>query len=739
MKPIKNKILAIILPLIFVLHGQAQTNIIIKAPFVADDHTMKISWNAQTGAVYQVESADSLTGAGDQGLQWVIRESDCASKGTNAEWMDVGSPQWIPRILPTRYQPMRFYRVAQVKQATLTPPPSVTLQLDQSNLVSGFFNATASVTYADTNQQMSSLKIFVDGQEIDSAADDTLSATINSCEWPIGKHEIYAVVTTVDAGETLPDSDDQTETNAAKFAICVSASQFVTFSNYISEFFVSTPFFDPAQGQTQEVMAVFPEDTCWNCYVLDYNYNPVREFSGQSSSLDVTWDGTDSSGNPTYYGFYDYYIEARPMRFGCPPGSSSMSSARVSSARSTSSATISPSSQQLPARIQFNELGGIQEIISNPALFAEKTTLRSSVASSVPDERVITYVGTTEFINGVPAYLYPPEPDESSLSARASRSASRAGATPMDAGSGGSTFDDGVYTTDFPNRVPGNLFKGFAGVVGLGSQGHHPHSPSFPLPPGGVISLSHPPYGALHNATVIADGFSKQMVKYGWRTGFNLKDDNLNSTNLFPALGAGSGDGTFAKYCHFGLLVGHMTATSYTDPDYYVTHSFFPVYNTVQPGRYQWIPLPGMDFGKNDGSSPLKWMGLYGCNSLRYEDADDMWTHFELPMPPNLRLLLGSEEGVFIHPSFGPRFADDLNNSMSIVDAWCEAAGYADTQTAKSLRYRFTMGTRHMSYAYRDDSQGGSWRTISDSIWNWGSDISTDWYDINYTTRQVYP
>ncbi len=717
---------------------QAQTNINIKAPIAADDHTMKISWNAEAGAVYQVESADSLTDIGSQGLQWVIRESDCASKGTNAEWMDVGSPQWIPRILPPRFQPMRFYRVAKVKQATLTPPPTVTLQLDQSNLVSGFINAAASVTYADTNQQMSSLKIFVDGQEIDSAADDSLSATINSCEWPNGQHEIYAVVTTVDAGETLPDSDDETETNAANFAIGVSASQFVTFSNYISEFFVTTPFFDPAQGQTQEVMAAFPEDTCWNLYVLDYNYNPVQEFSGQSSSLDVTWDGTDGNGNQTYYGFYDYYIEARPLRFGCPSGPTSMSSARMLAGRSTSSAISSSSSQQLPARIQFNELGGIQEIINTPSLNPLPSE-EMEMAASLSAERVITYVGTNEFINGVPAILYPPEPDESLTSTRAARAGLRTGAIPMDGGSGGSTFDDGVYTTDFPNRVPGNLFKGYAGIVGVGSQGHHPHSPSFPLPPGGVISLSHPPYGALHNATVIADGFSKQMVKYGWRTGFNLKDDNLNSTNLFPVLGAGSGDGTFAKNCHFGLLVGHMTATSYTDPDYYVTHSFFPVYNTVQPGRYQWIPLPGMDFGKNDGSSPLKWMCLYGCNSLRYEDADDMWTHFVLPMPPNLRLLLGSEEGVFIHPSFGPRFADDLNNSMSIVDAWCEAAGYADIQTAKSLRYRFTMGTRHMSYAYRDDSQGGSWRTISDSIWNWGSDISTDWYDINYTTRQVYP
>jgi hypothetical protein len=112
------------------------------------------------------------------------------------------------------------------------------------------------------------------------------------------------------------------------------------------------------------------------------------------------------------------------------------------------------------------------------------------------------------------------------------------------------------------------------------------------------------------------------MVKYGWRTGFNLKDDDFNSTNLFPVLGGGSGQGTFSKYCHFGLVVGHMTATAYTDPDYYVTHSFVPVYNSKQPGRYQWLPLPGMDFG--NGSSPLMWMALYGCNSLRYEDADDI-------------------------------------------------------------------------------------------------------------------
>jgi hypothetical protein len=299
------------------LHSQAQTNIIIKSPVVADDHTMKIRWNAETGAVYQVESADSLTDIGSQGFQWIIRESDCPSKGTNAEWMDVGDSQWIPRILPPRFQPMRFYRVTKIKQATLTPPPAVTLQLDQSNVANGFITATLNLTYADTNQSVSSVKLFVDGQEIYTTTDESSSTYINSCEWPNGQHEIYAVATTVDYGETLPDSDDETVTNAANFAIGVSPSQSVTFSNYISEFFVSIPFFDPAVGQMQEVVATFPEDTCWNLYVLDSTYTPVRQFSGDSSTLYVAWDGTDGNGNQLPYGFYDYYIQARPSQFGC--------------------------------------------------------------------------------------------------------------------------------------------------------------------------------------------------------------------------------------------------------------------------------------------------------------------------------------------------------------------------------------------------------------------------------------
>src|SRR5437667_5005127 len=122
MKTIKQGIIAAI-ALLAALRGQAQTNIVIQSPVIAQDLTGKISWNSETGGVYQVWAADSLSDVGPQGLQWIIREANCASKGTNAEWMDVGDPLWIPRILPPRFQPMRFYRVQKISQATMTPPP----------------------------------------------------------------------------------------------------------------------------------------------------------------------------------------------------------------------------------------------------------------------------------------------------------------------------------------------------------------------------------------------------------------------------------------------------------------------------------------------------------------------------------------------------------------------------------------------------------------------------------------
>lgn len=685
----------------------------------------------------------------------MLREANCASKGTNAEWMDVGDPLWIPRVFPPRFQPTRFYRVKKVNQATLTPPPVVTVSLTQTNGVLGDLYATVNVSLVDTNQQLSDVGLFVDGQKLYTVANENFTAFINSCEWPNGPHEIYAVATMVDTGETLPQCDDCIETNAANFAIGVSSSQFVTFSNYISQFFVSVPFFDPTAGQTQEVIATFPEDTCWRLTVLNYLDQPVRQFTNTSPSLYVAWDGNDGSGNPLPFGFYDYYIEARPSRFGCPSGMGT-AAMMTSSALSADSTSDTPSEATAKAGIfsrsamQFNRgASGISEHISIPSLNPAPPAPVEMAVESIAPELVVSYAvaddGTTnELINGVPAILYPPNffstEDHSPASA-----ALLADAQPMDSGASTSDFSDQTYTTRTPNRIPGQLFMGHAGTVGVGWQGHHPKSPAYALPNGGVISPTRPPYGPIASSSKIANSFINVMGASGWRTAFNLGDDNFNSTNLFPIMGPGTGTSSYATKCNFGMYVGHMTATARTDSDLGCTHSWFPIYNSAQSGSYQWIPLPECDFGPPNGASPLLWMAMYGCNSLQNQDWNDMWSKFLLPMPPNIRLLLGSEEGIFVHPVFGWRFAADMNGlttpnntPMTIAASWYDAAAEADRQTAKSLKWKFLMGTRHMTVSYRDNTQGGSWKTIQDSLWNWSNDISYDWFDVSLDEQQVH-
>jgi hypothetical protein len=737
--------------------SQAQTNIFIQSPVIAADQTAKISWNSQVGAVYQVWSADALAGVGPQGLQWIIRNGNCASKGTNAEWMDVGDPLWIPRILPPRLQPERFYRVEQVGHATLTPP-IVTVQLSQTNgAISGDLYATVNVTLVDTNEQLSGVNLIVDGQKFFTAGDYSFTAFINSCEWPNGPHEIYAVATTVDTGETLPTSEAEIATNAANIGIGVSASQFGIFSNYISQYFVAVPFFDPTAGQTQEVVALFPENTCWRLTVLDYQDNPVRQFTNQSPSLYVAWDGNDASGNPLPFGFYDYYIEARPAQYGCPNGEGT-NSPMIGSSLNFASKSGVPSQATAKAGVfsraamQFRRgASGVSEHISIPSL----NPTPPPVARAPLPKRVITYkVGadgkTNEFIDGVPAILYPPDPPLVITEPHTGTSMLSGAVTYSPDGANGPqtpNYGDGIYTTRTATRIPGALFMGHAGTIGVGYQGHHPSSPFFSLPNGGVISSMNPPYGPLRNASAIASSFVDVMAASAWRAAFNLGDDNFNSTNLFPVLGPNSGTSVYATMCNFGMYVGHMTATARTDSDYGCTHSWFPIYNSSQSGSYQWIALPSCDFGPPNGASPLLWMALYGCNSLQVQDWNDMWTKFLLPFPPNLRLLLGSPDGIFIHPIFGWRFAADMNGlttpnniPMTIAGSWYDAASVADQATSKSLRYKILgLGTRHMTVCYRDDTQGGAWKTLQDSLWNWSGNISYDWLDVSLDEQQVYP
>lgn len=761
------------------------TQLVLQTPRVrSDDHrSVFLHWNAETGAVYQVESADALDADGPQGLKWLIRDSDCISKGTNAEWMDVGDSRWVPRVLHPVFQTQRFYRVQKVNQATNTPPV-LSVQLSQTNGITGNFIVSVSVSVADTNQSLNSVSLFVDGQRlgsIPSFPSTNFGVWINSTEWPNGPHEIYANATIADSAETTPENDAQADpTNATVYAVGVSPSQLVTFSNYISQFFVATPYFQA--GQTQEVVAQFEQDSYWRVTVVNYQDTEVRRFEGQGTSCYAAWDGNDQFGSPLPYGFYDYIIDARPSEYGSlslvtsPSGAARMSA--VISAAGTNDTDPAAVYRRTAPAMQFSRTNcDIVENIQIPSLNPQPPATTSTNSDpnppfpSSPQEALVNG-RTSYFIQPPPmppvrtnisgvwtsvpwADVYGPQPPiEVQIPLRTqekflqSLNDSLNGRTPLPDDPQPQDWPDATYETRTPTRIPGAIFFGFAGTVGVAYQGHHPSSPPFGYPPGGALA-SPPPWGKIASASTLATGFSTDMGLAGWRTSFLKGNDNFNSLDLAPVLGPGTGTGTFATKCNFGLVVGHMATSAYEDPNYYATVSYVPIYNSSQPGGYQWIALPGMDFGNGGVYSKLRWIAFYGCNVLNERDYIDQWTKFLVPMPPNLRLILGSEEGIFVDPRFGPLFADNMNGwttqngqPMSIFNAWCDAASFAFAMENKKFKHRLPLwglGTRHSTAIYRDTTQGGSWDTLSDSIWSWGTDVSYDWFDVSFYSQQVFP
>jgi len=187
------------------------------------------------------------------------------------------------------------------------------------------------------------------------------------------------------------------------------------------------------------------------------------------------------------------------------------------------------------------------------------------------------------------------------------------------------------------------------------------------------------------------------------------------------------------------------------------SHSYYPFWNPTYASSlggtlrsYDWITMPQMDFGQSyaplGGPSPLMWMALYGCNSARPQDVNDMWTKFLLPFPGNLRILLGSASRIQIAPTFGNTFADDMNgvssasqgSPMTIISSWYDAAHAACLQAAQTRNPLKKPSACTMSAIYRDQSIFGDPTTYDDTIWNFPQGPSQDWTDVAWETQTVY-
>jgi len=754
--------------------------------------------------------------------------------------MDVGDPGWSPRIFHPRLTETRFYRVIKTGSATL-PSPTVTFSLYQHNLlvpsgqttIKDFFEVRYNVSLGVPADILAEVLVLVNGQIVHRGYSVTGSAWVNTSEWPNGPHTIQVVARTVDAADSTPSTSDQANDGDVEFGVGTSSTRSITFNPYISEYFVATPFFEPAVHGFQEIVAAFQEDSYWRLFVLAGDNSVVDGYEGEGTTLYVAWDGTDFEFNPLPNGIYDYYIEARPKTLG--PFEDTFTA--TSSSSTLEASVIDETANGLGE--PFTKFPGVNAAQSEQAV-ADSTAVRSAAGVSTttifnrtsdvitsPDDK---YEGSLLPVvsTNAPTSGEPPMPPASmaamasekklkpfrklpksktkdgerglaeSVAVRTVMSMPLAGTftrtsdvtTPVEdkyEGSllpvvsrkttpipteppipgGMSAMAVGDESTSTPLRMPGSMFKGFAGVFGVGYQAHHISWQDvgfFSMPSGASgFTSTWAPYGRLRNAAGIANQFSTRMTTAGWRRAFSLSDDSFRWYDL---TGCYTGDcdqeynppllfgGSFGRGCEVGLLVGHMIAAD-TSP-LSAAVSYFPFWNPKDASplggtlrSYSWVALPEMDFGQSvsviGGSAPLKWMGLYGCNSLRLTDVNDMWTKFLLPFPPNLRVLLGSDNSVYIVPEMGSRFADNMNGSspasqgtpMTVIDSWYNAGTVAH-QIAASTRNPFKRpGEVRLTAVFRASGDGLS-GTHGDTIWNYPPSINLDYTSIQWEQNVVH-
>jgi T5SS/PEP-CTERM-associated repeat protein len=257
---------------------------------------VSLRWNSQSNAIYRIESTDgAVTDA-----VWDLRYDYYPSHGASTFWTDTGDYVANPVVSPPSQVTSRCYRVTIV--GSNVTPPQVTLTWPTNTVVlSG--NVTVSVT-ATGASDIAGISLFVDGEKFDDISGDETNFVINTCEWSNGVHTLFAVAEDTTGMSSTPNTNSISE----QFA----ASPYVTvvFSNYVSQFWFSQPFFEPELGETQQISAVFTTNSNWTLTILDSSSNTVRSATGTGATMNSAWDGNDNGANPLPADLYDFAVSA---------------------------------------------------------------------------------------------------------------------------------------------------------------------------------------------------------------------------------------------------------------------------------------------------------------------------------------------------------------------------------------------------------------------------------------------
>jgi len=672
------------------VNSQGQPQLTFTSTQTTTERAVQLHWQSETDGVYRIDYTPQLSP-----VAWNTLIDDFPSQGSNTVFLDTGK-YWTEPVLPhPKDGGMRFYRLAKIGTNTLVPPVVAITNLSSGADIFGEIEVGVHVATTDS---ITSVNFFVDGEELDSvSADDSgnASCVINTTEWPNGTHIIFVVAQT-SAGTATTGEFQSTEQSGAG----TSSKLPVTFDNYISQWNFSLPGFDPSLGETQHITAQFISYSSWTLRIVDEFNNTVRNASGNGSSMAFDWDGNDNSGNPTADGTYDFVLTATKT-----------TAPRTLTASSAGLATAVPASTELLAMPADGSGSPVPLALYPPGMDTSGLTIfEGLLADFLPQTQAVT--AATESIAMSVANAELP--------------------TPLFAGNS--------QTTQKPNRPAPKRIKGTPGKLGVAWQGDHPDPGStgisgFNRPANltGSIQLSPVyllPYGPIKNAGVIANKFEKTMKKYKWTTAFNYGDDQVTASLLRKTSKGGQ---NLFNYCNIGLFIGHGIRGANQDFKATSTPSlqtYLPIYKQGV-NAYDWVRMSEFDFGGGPGG--LRWMGLYACNMLSYNNAQDMYNKGVLPMNFNLHILLAEETSIFMYPEMGAKWASYMNGGeaggkRTVMDSWILAS-----QKIHSVPGVVPAGhTVTMTCAYWPDC-------VNDSLNNYTDNSSTDPSDILFRRVQVYP
>lgn len=264
----------------------------------AVEKSVTVRWNSETNAMYRIEHANVLS----TNTQWSVLYENYPSQGTSTFWADTGDYLAIPEVLHPSRVSTRFCRVVKTGTNSIAPPQVFVTW--PTNGVVLETNVVVSVSATGTTP-IASIRLFVDGEEVDDGDPESTNFVVNTCEWSNGPHTIFAVAGST---TTLPSAPEVSADVRPAFAASPIVS--VTFSNYVSRFFFSEPFFEPELGQTQNISAVFATNSNWTLTITDSSGTTNRTATGTGATMSFAWDGKGDGGASLSNDVYDFTLTA---------------------------------------------------------------------------------------------------------------------------------------------------------------------------------------------------------------------------------------------------------------------------------------------------------------------------------------------------------------------------------------------------------------------------------------------